>query len=236
VAETTLDSIRDIRLHQHREGYRFSLDAVLLASFVRAPAFKNIADLGAGSGVVGLLLARRYPRARVVLVELQDSLYRLARKNIRLNGLEERVSAVLADLRNPPEDLSGFDLVVSNPPYRRPASGRLSEHPERALARHELALPLGDFLAAAAALAKTRGRVAFIHLPGRLRELVAGMEAVRLEPKRLRFVHGRPGAEAKMVLVEAVKGGRAGLKVEPPLFVRSGGEDYTPEVRALLEP
>lgn len=235
--ETTLDSIRDIRLYQHREGYRFSLDAVLLFSFVRVRKAVSIADLGAGSGVVGLLLARKYPGARVVLVELQESLCRLIDRNIILNGLGDRVYAINKDIRKLlPGDLHGLDVVVSNPPFRRPLSGRLSRGEERAVARHELELNLGGLLRAAAGILRSRGRFFLVHHPERLAELMEGLGRVRLEPKRLRFVHGKKDAEARMLLVEAVKQGSPGLRVEPPLFVyEEDGRTYSREVRGYFD-
>ncbi|MEJ2349124.1 MAG: methyltransferase [Anaerolineales bacterium] len=96
--DTTLDGVRDIRVYQHRCGYRFSVDALLLYSFVKVRHACAIVDLGAGSGIIGLLLARKFEKAKVLLVELQEGLYRLARKNIELNGLAERVTAVLSDV------------------------------------------------------------------------------------------------------------------------------------------
>ncbi len=250
----TLDSIRDIKLYQRQRGYRFSLDALLLHDFARLQKVGRIADLGAGSGVIGLLLAKKYPQSSVLLIELQEGLYGLALKNIALNGLESRVTAVKADIRaigdgcgGDAADLCGgsFDMAVSNPPFRKATTGRISLDEERALARHELKLPFPALVRAAGRLLKNRGRFFMIYHPERLREMFEALRAGGLEPKRLRFVHGRydpdgqdphggSGAfKAKMVLVESVKGGRAGLAVESPLFVYSPDGSYTPQVRRI---
>ncbi len=168
--ELTLDVIKGLRLYQPRRGYRFSLDALLLEDFVRPPRAERIADLGAGVGIVGLLLARRYRRARVLLVELQPPLAELARKNVALSGLSRRVQVLQADVREPKGlgEAGGFDLVVSNPPYRRPGAGRLSPTEQRAVARHELALSLQELLRAAAYLLRNKGRFFLVHHPERL--------------------------------------------------------------------
>ena len=235
--ETTLDTIKDVQIRQRRDGYRFSMDAVFLASFVDAKAPKRIADFGAGSGVVGLLLARQYPKAVVTLVELQEGLYELCRENISANGLEGRVNALCADIRKFHElggEFEGLDLVVSNPPFRKPLSGRISHGKEKAIARHELELTLPELLRSASRSLKPRGRFLMVYLPERLADVVADCRGAGLEPKRLRFVHGRAGAEARMVLIEAVKQAKAALKVEPPLLVYEGrGQTYTAEVRAM---
>ena len=229
--ETTLDTIKDVRIRQSKNGYRFSMDAVLLASFVDMKVLKRAADFGAGSGVVGIMLAKRYPKAEVTLVELQEGLHGLCLENVRGNALEGRVKALCADIRELGQELQGLDLVVSNPPFRKPLSGRLSREEEKAIARHELELTLPELVKSASRSLKARGRFCMVYLPERLADVVAECRGADLEPKRLRFVHGRSGAEARMVLVEAVKQGRAALKVEPPLFVYEGrGQDYTTEV------
>lgn len=231
----TLDTIKGIRLYQSRNGYRFSMDAVLLASFVDLKRVGTIIDLGAGSGIVGLLLAQRYTRARVTLLELQESLFRLAERNISLNGLEERVDAVRCDIRALPEGLTGFDLALSNPPFRKPLSGRLNVEREKAVARHEMEISLRELLRAASGCLKSKGRFSMIYHPLRLHELTDELAKAGLEPKRLRFVHGKKSLEAKMLLLEAVKHGRPGLKVEPPLFVYREDGGYTRELEEIYE-
>ncbi len=252
----TLDTIRDIKLYQSKGGYRFSVDALLLFSFVNLVRVKWVADLGAGSGVIGLLLARRYLSAHVTLIELQDSLVDLALKNVSLNSLDHRVDVIRLDVkalggghdgricgpqsRTAVGETSGlgptagsFDLVVSNPPFRKSMTGRLSEGNERALARHEIAVTLEDMVRAASLLLRHHGRFSIIHLPERLPDVFELMRTYALEAKRARFVHSRPSSEAKMVLVEAVKGGRGGLKVEKPLCIYDEDGIYSEEMRAL---
>jgi tRNA1Val (adenine37-N6)-methyltransferase len=230
--ETSLDGIRDIRVYQHRDGYRFSVDAVLLYAFANVRYTERIADLGTGSGIVGLLLARKYPQATVTLVELQESLYRLAAKNVRLNGLEDRAQVVLADIKDVKKkfDYLSYDLVVSNPPFRKPAAGRLSVGQERAVARHELALQFSDLAEAASFLLKAKGRFFLIFHPGRLLEVIDALRLNRLEPKRIRFVHNTLNAESKIMLIEAVKEGKPGLKIEKPLCLHKADGSYTDEV------
>ncbi len=235
--ETTLDGLRDVKVYQRKDGYRFSVDALLLYSFVNVARVKDAADLGAGSGVIGLLLARKYPGARILLVELQQTLYRLAERNIALNALSDRVSAVLLDISSLHETFPAMscDLVVSNPPYRKPSSGRLSRGEERAVARHEVRLRLPELAKAASHLLRSRGRFFMIFHPERIVEVIDTLRAEKLEPKRLRFAHNDSGSVSKIVLVEAVKDGRAGLKVERPLILYNEDGSYTDEVRAMYD-
>ena len=239
--EITLDTIRDIKIYQSKNGYRFSVDALLLYSFVNLPVVRKIADLGAGSGIIGLLLAKKYPRARVTLLELQKGLVQLAERNVKLNHLEERVMVMEYDIRSmcgkgPAERaVAGghYDVVVANPPFRRPKTGRISPEMEKAIARHEIAMTLPDLLSAARYLLRPKGRLFLIHHPGRLAELIASLTETGMEMKRIRFVHSDAFSEAKMLLVETVKDGRAGLKVERPLLLYGEDKHYSDEVREL---
>ena len=240
----TLDTILDIQLYQHKNGYRFSADAVLLSSFVSVPRLYKIADFGAGSGIIGIILARKYPSAEITLIELQESLVKLAQKNVALNDLDKRVKVVHTDIRNLKpggvggelfgnEHVHSFDLVVSNPPFRKTNTGFISPSDERASARHEINLPISAIMKPAFSLLKHHGRLCVIHLPERLAEVMEVMRKHDLEPKRLRFIHSNEGSEAKMVLIEAVMEGRLGLKVERPLYMYAGKGNYTDEVKAI---
>ncbi len=252
----TLDSIRDIKLYQRERGYRFSLDALLLFDFVRLKTQKKavrVVDLGAGSGVIGLLLARKYGCANIWLIELQESLFSLACRNISLNRLGDRVCAVRADInsisegpsffsKDPDKRVHGagieresFDVAVSNPPFRKVLSGRICPDQEKAMARHELKLPLPALVRAAGNILKEKGRFFMVYHPERLLEALEQLRMGGFEPKRLRFVHGREGLPAKVMLIESVKGGSPGLSVEDPLFVYDEEGGYTSGVRRIYE-
>ena len=207
---------------QFKRGYRFSADAVLAAHFCRPGPDDRILDLGCGSGVIGLILAFRYPGARVTGLEVQQELARLAEENVRTNRLEARVSVIHGSLREidslvAPES---FDLVVSNPPYRPPGSGRLSPTDQRARARHEIDASLAEVVRAAAFAVKNRGRVVFVYPAARTMTLTAALKDARLEPKRLQPVYSYPDSrEATLVLVEAVKNGGEKVQLLAPFYV-----------------
>jgi tRNA1Val (adenine37-N6)-methyltransferase len=234
-AEMSLDGIRDIKVFQSREGYRFSVDALLLYSFVQMKYAQKIVDFGTGSGIIGLLLAKKYGTSRVVLVELQESLARLAERNALHNGLHERVRVEHADIKNICECLEGMssDLVVSNPPFRTVASGRISLGGEKAVARHEMQLRLSELASSASYLLRARGRFCMIYHPERIAEVFDAFRCNRLEPKRIRFVHNNSDAISKIVLIEAVKEGRAGLRIERPLLLYNRDGSHTEELREL---
>ena len=232
-------SIGGLKLCQAEKGYRFSLDPVLLARFVEVRAEDKIVDLGTGSGIIPLLLARLSAAPELIGVELQEQMASRAQRNIVMNGLQGRVRIVHGDLRQIRQLLPAVsaDLVVSNPPYRQVGSGRVSPADERAAARHELAGGLSDFVTAAGWLLNNGGRFTVIYLVERLPELLKQMQTAGIEPKRLRMIHPRKQNPARMVLVEGRKSGRPGLSVEKPLYVYAGeGRDYSDEVLAMYRP
>lgn len=237
-ANETCDSILGgkIRVIQPRTGYRFSADSLLLARFVRARQRDRVLELGAGSGVVSMLVAALHASCEVVALEKDPALVAMTRRSVELNGLA-RVRAIAADLRErriPGIAANSFDLVIANPPYRAVATGRESPIPARRVARSEAEGTLEDFVAATVRYARHRGAAAFVFVAERSAELIATMRAHRLEPKRIRFVHARADRPATTTLVEARKGGGIGVVIEPPLilYAREGG--YTDEAREML--
>lgn len=235
-AETTLDSIRDIQLVQSKKGYRFSVDALLLESFISVRKGTKAAELGTGSGIVSLLLAKRLKKGTITAIEVQASLVRCAKENVRLNGLQGVVDIIQADIMKLKKSFQPgtFDIVFSNPPFRKIRSGLLSPDSERAIARHEIKISLAEILRMAAYLLKDKGRYYMIYHPFRMVEVITLLRGVRLEPKRMRFVHSRRGEEAKMILVEAVKGSGQWLQVEPPFYIHTRGNTYTREMKRVL--
>jgi tRNA1Val (adenine37-N6)-methyltransferase len=234
----TRDTILDgsITLIQPKHGYRFSVEAILLGRFVRASTRERVLELGAGCGVVSIMIAALYRPREVVAIEIQPPLAEMIQRSAALNELKS-VHAVCADLRQ--KKIAGvepasFDLVVANPPYRATASGRESPDHGRRVARAEGSTILTDFVAAARRYARTRGRVAFVFTARRSAELISAMRSKQLEPKRIRFVHPQLAMPASVMLVEASVGGGIEVAIEPPLILYDRPGIYTSEARALL--
>lgn len=232
----TLDSIKDIRLFQAKNGYRFSVDALLLENFISTARASKGIELGTGSGIISILLAKRLKEAELTAVELQYSLAERARRNVSINGLDGKVEILSKDIKELKSVFSTntFDFVYSNPPFRKTETGRMSIHEERAVARHEVEMTLPDLVKTAAYLLKHSGRFFLIYHPFRLTELIELLRQSRLEPKKMRFVHSAQGEEAKMVLIEAMKGAGTWLTIEPPLYLYNTDTTYTSEMKAIL--
>lgn len=207
---------------QFRQGYRFSVDAVLAAHFLGPRPQDAILDLGCGSGIISLILAYRHPEIRVTGLEVQTELAHLAGKNVIDNDLGGRVKIIHGNLRQIEEFMTAesFDGVVCNPPYREPGKGRVSLNEQRARARHEIDAGLDDIVRAASFSVKNRGSVVVVYPARRAMTLIAALKSRRLEPKRLQPVYSYPGsAEAALVLVEAVKNGGEEVRIQAPLYI-----------------
>jgi tRNA1Val (adenine37-N6)-methyltransferase len=229
----TLDELKGYRLRiiQPRHGYRFSVDPLLLADFARVSGGERVIDLGTGCGIIPLLLARLDSAVTVTGAEFQEEMAGIAARNVALNGVEDRVEVIREDIlalrRRFP--VSSFDLVLSNPPYRRPGTGKVSPRAGRDGGRHETTATLADFLAAAKYLVHESGRICFIYHTCRLAELIGEAARQKLAVLRLRMVHGNAALPARMFLVELAKGRVGELQVEPPLMVRGDDGGYSKE-------
>ena len=231
----TLDDLKlfGLQLFQPWSGYRYSLDALLLARFCGVlPSGGAIADLGAGCGVISLVLARVNQAVSVVAVENNPDMAAVTERNIQHNTLAGRVSVHCGDVVNLRKSYpdSTFDLVVSNPPFRTRETGRISPRAGRDAARHETTAGLADFIAAAKYMVKPSGKICFIQLPARLPEFMAVASDMKLSVLRLRMIHNNAASPATMFMAELAKGRRSAPVVEAPLLVRDMAGEYTDEV------
>jgi tRNA1Val (adenine37-N6)-methyltransferase len=225
-ADESLDTFFDRRIQilQKKRGYRFSVDAILLAQFSRIRKNEKVIDLGTGCGILPLLLSHQTKARSFVGVEIQEGLAELAKRNVLLNRLEDRISILQNDFRKlkttfPPES---FDVVLSNPPYRKYRTGRMNPTQEKAIARHELQGTLEDLVSIASYLLPPKGRCYVIFPALRTVDLLIVLRSQRLEPKRLQFVHPHFGEDAKFILSESIKESGVELKVMEPLILQPG--------------
>ncbi|MBF0395268.1 MAG: tRNA1(Val) (adenine(37)-N6)-methyltransferase [Desulfobacterales bacterium] len=223
--EYTTDSFfnGNIKIKQHKSGYRFSVDAVLLANFIRPDIKDVIVDLGTGCGILPLILAYLYPKLRIYGIEVQKKLFELASQNVTENGLTENISIILMDMKNLKiKDISGTsDIVISNPPYRKINSGRINPNEERAIARHEILASIEDVTKIAARVLKKKGKFISIYPATRLADIITAMRTSKIEPKNIQMVYSDKGTNAKFILIEGIKEGGVELKVLPPIAIYS---------------
>jgi len=229
-----------LRVLQPEDGYRAGLDAVLLAATVEARRGDRALDMGAGVGVVGLAAARRMPDIEVTLVERDPGLAALARRNVGRNGLDGRVHVIVADVTRPLRELpelgglaDSFDHVLANPPYHVEGRGTLAAEPVKAAANAMPAGALERWMRFGAAMLRPGGALTLIHRPDALEGLLAAL-ARRFGGVVLLPVHPRDGEPASRLLVRAVKGSRAPLRLRPGLILHNADHGFRPQVEAIL--
>ena len=210
-------------------------DAVLLSDFAGTLPGKKICDLGCGSALIAILLLWENAGKSAVGVEINEEAAKTAERNASENGLSDRLDIICGDIRAHRTVLPGgaFDLTVSNPPYYPAGSGALPLASARALARGESECTLADVCAAASYVTKWGGSFCMVHKPERLSEALCALTASGLEPKRLRFIESRAGKAPSLFLVDARRGGRPGLKIEPPLVLFGADGLETDEVKRI---
>ena len=220
--DETLDTLLrgKLAILQGAKGYRVALDTILLARFVRVRGAQSVLDLGCGNGAIALMLAALHPAARISGIEIQPQMVERAHRSMSLNDFAQRVDITQGDVcsiesRFEPES---FDLVVSNPPYRAPRSGRVNPDVEKQIARHEVRGRLVDFLRAAAYVLRNGGTFAAIFPALRAVDLLAGMREHGIEPKRLRWVHAHVDDPAALVLVRRRQGRGRGTQGHAAAF------------------
>lgn len=220
LSDETLDPFfsGSLRILQKKRGYRFSIDAVLLSQFIKIRKEEKAIDLGTGCGIIPLLLSQTTKGTSFVGIEIQKGLVELAKKNVLLNHLQDRISILHEDYKNAKNIFSpgSFDVVFSNPPYRKFLTGRTNPSLEKAIARHEIEGTLEELIGIISYLLPTKGRGYLIYPASRMVDLIVGLRNKKVEPKRLQLVYPHSDEEAKFVLIEAIKSSGVALEVIPP--------------------
>ncbi|MFA5074122.1 MAG: methyltransferase [Nitrospirota bacterium] len=221
-----------VSVFQPKKGHRMTLDSLLLADFCRIKKQENVLELGTGTGIISLLLAKKFPHIQITAVEVQPGLANLCRKNITQNNLDSRIILLEQNLTRRMLPSSSFDVIVANPPYVRKGTGKQGTKDERIFSRHDHLGSLSSWLGLQTVL-KNKGRYVLIFPASRSAELVSTLISKKLEPKRMRFIHSHEQKPASCVMIEAVKAAGIGLQVLPPLIVHKKDGTYTEEMKKI---
>ena len=231
--DETLDSFYrgSILVLQKKEGYRFSVDAPLLADFIKTKRSDEILELGAGNGIISLLLSIK-PFKHITALEIQEPLADIARRNVKLNNLERKVSIIREDLRlyDPGKK---FDVIFSNPPYIKKGEGHLSSSLEKSIAKHELKCDIFDIIEKTAKLLKNKGRAYYIYLEKRKNDLFKAFEKNRLKIKSIRFVCARQDSPPNLFLAECDFSSEKEAII-PPFILYDKDGNYTTEAEEIF--
>lgn len=219
-----------LKIVQDTDGFKFSLDSVLLANFVTLnKRINNVMDIGCGNGIISILLSMR-TNAKIIGVEIQNESYLNSLESIKINNLNSQITVYNEDIKEFYKSLESdsYDVVVCNPPYF--SGDNVSKIISKKIARHSFYLDYNDVILISKKILKNNGIVAIVHRPENLMEILFTMRKNNIEPKKIRFVYPYKGKNANILLVEGMKNGKPGLKIMDPLYVYENGE-YTEEIK-----
>lgn len=224
----------NLKIIQETDGFCFGIDSVILAHFAYSfiKPQKLIADLGSGNGVLSLLLSKRVNPKKIVAFEKQEKIADMSKRSVELNKLVDIIDVEnidICELRNS-NYAEKFDVVITNPPYKRGETGINSNNDLKQIARFESTADINKWLQISKLILKDKGQLFMCYRPERLSEVFSAMQQNRLEPKEIRFVHSKADEESKLVLIRAVKGGNVFLKILKPLIIYNEGGTYTDEI------
>lgn len=222
-----------LQIIQNPEKFCFGMDATLLSGFVKAKKGDMLLDIGTGTGILPLLLSAKTECAHLTGLEIQEESADMARRSVRLNHLEEKISIVTGDVKEAGRIFApaSFDCITCNPPYMIGEHGIQNPDAPKAIARHEILCTFEDVAAATEKLLKSGGKFFLVHRPFRLAEIIVTLVKHKLEPKRMRLVYPYADKEPNMVLIEAVRGGNSRMTVEAPLIIFDSPGQYTREIK-----
>ena len=224
---------KGLKIIQNEKGFCFGMDSVLLSDF--AKNMKNnstVLDLGTGTGIIPILLCGKTNLRKVVGIEIQQDVANMAKRSSQLNNLQDRFEVVntnIIDLKNIYEKQS-FDVIVTNPPYKKENTGITNENEAKLISRHEITANLEDFISISKDLLKDKGEFYMVHRPERLVDILSLMRKYKIEPKILKFVSPNKNKEPNLILIKGIKNANSFLKVEKTLYVYNEDGKYTNEI------
>lgn len=238
--ETTINLLqKDMKIIQRADHFSFSIDSLLVSEFATLTrTTKKIIDLGTGNGVIPLFLSKK-TEAKITGVEIQAISSDLAKRNIELNNLSDQISIVNDDMKNWKKyfNRGEFDLVVTNPPFFKfhGEEKQLNDLDQLSLARHEISINLDSLIEIASSILKDKGYFTMVHRVDRLIDIIEIMKKYSIEPKKIQFCYTKLEKEGKILLVEGIKNGNAGLRVLPPLVIHDDNGNYSETVLKMFK-
>lgn len=224
---------KGLKIIQNKEGFCFGIDSILLSDFAKnIKKGAKVLDLGTGTGIIATLLCGKTELSEIIGIEVQEEVYEMAKRTIQLNHLENKFKLIQDNILNLNNyfEKNSFDVIVTNPPYKKKETGIRNEDTRKLISRHEIKANLEDFIKISKDMLKDKGEFYIVYRPERLVDLLSIMRKYKIEPKRIRFVYSNIHAVSKLVLVQGVKNARPFLKLEPNLYIYDENGNYTDEI------
>ena len=224
----------NLKIYQNTEMFKFSLDSVLLANFVTINlSTKKILDIGTGNAIIPLILSTK-TKSKITGVEIQKEVSNLANKSVKINNLDEQINIINKDINEylKTDETEVYDVITCNPPFfKLNEKSIINESKCKQIARHEITLNLDNLIKISKKLLKNNGRLAIVHRPERLIEIIENMKKNNIEPKKICFVYPKINMESNILLIEGIKNGKPGIKILPPIYTHNIDNTYTKEIQ-----
>lgn len=224
---------KGLKIIQDEEGFCFGIDSVLLSDFAKdIKKGARVLDLGTGTGIIPILLCGKTNLEKVIGVEIQEEVADMAKRSSKLNNLEDKFEVVNENILNLKSIFQNqsFDVIVSNPPYKKKNTGIINENEKKIISRHEITANLEEFINVSKDLLKDKGEFYMVHRPERLVDILSLMRQNKIEPKVLRMVFSNEKKEPKLVLIKGIKNAKPFLKVEKNLYIYDKNGNYTNDI------
>ena len=227
---------KDLKIIQNKEGFCFGIDSVLISDFAKGiKKGAKVLDLGTGTGIIAILLCGKTELSEIVGVEIQEEVYEMANRSIKLNNLEKKFRIINDNILNLNKyfEKNTFDAIVTNPPYKKKDSGIENLDKRKLVSRHEIEANLEDFIKISKDMLKDKGDLYIVHRPERLVDLLSIMREYKIEPKRIKFIYSNVNSVSKLVLIQGTKNAKPFLKVEKNLYIYDEKGNYTDEINKI---
>lgn len=224
---------KGLKIIQNKKGFCFGIDSILLSDFAKnIKKGTRVLDLGTGTGIIATLLCGKTELSEIIGIEIQEEVYEMAKRSIRLNHLENKFKMIQDNIVNLNKyfEKNTFDVIVTNPPYKKLATGVQNQDTKKLISRHEIEANIEDFIKISRDMLKDKGEFYIVYRPERLVDLLSIMRKYKIEPKKIRFVYSNVHAVSKLVLVQGVKNARPFLKLEENLYIYDEKGNYTDEI------
>lgn len=225
--------IKNYKIIQTKDGFCFGSDAVLLARFARFPEGGRVLDMCTGTGIIPVLIRAKNNLALIDAIEIIPSVADMAKRTMELNSLSDCIRVRCGDLKDAAEIYGKrvFDAVTVNPPYMNKGGGLVNPKETLAAARHEIFCTLDDVVKSASEVLKQNGKLFMVHRADRLCDVVTSFRKYKIEPKRLTMVQPNFSSAPNLILIEGAYGGRAQLKITPPVFMYDENGRYIQQIK-----